>query len=419
MKSLFAFLVLALVFGDGAVLVVAGCCDYIFNTGWEDYPLSGNVTMEGDVQYNTTEYFQFELNYQSYTKESYYEHRCGRIRYKNRIRMVDRGSGRVASFNTSFTFEFQGHGKYGLALTFVSSADLADVESTDRWYGMCAFDAADTRPSNNAFAVTFDSFQDHPTDPSDSSIGVIISNRGNTTATYHNLCARSPDTQSCRHYYLDPFMKPQGETFTVAIMYDDSKKSLDIFMDEGGSWYVNGIPRFPMLSVSDVRLDTVLDEYMWVAISASTSKISNTQMHRVRDWYMELEDLPFTPVSPGASPTASPEDSPGPSPRPSPGPSPGGSPRSPRSGPTSSQITKMSSSSKPQVGLILGISGAVLGVVALGIAVCLAAKYTACFGRHSGTPRDPVVDEFGEKTYAQQAVDNRYDGEKAPANIRF
>ena len=74
---------------------VEGCCDYIFDTG---RIYDNNVTLQGDARVND---FWFDLNNETASGVNTTYEPCGRVMYNDRVRMVDKGSGMVASFNTS------------------------------------------------------------------------------------------------------------------------------------------------------------------------------------------------------------------------------------------------------------------------------------------------------------------------------
>lgn len=85
---------------------------------------------------------------------------CGRVVHIDKVRMVAKAAGQVASFNTSFTFSFLDtdpvSSGYGMAFTFAASPIIGPGQSrimSDP--GMCTFDVEDQSPSNRVFAVKF------------------------------------------------------------------------------------------------------------------------------------------------------------------------------------------------------------------------------------------------------------------------
>ena len=121
----------------------------------------GSVLKVEDVSYNGA-LESFDLNRRAYAT-GLLDQECGRLLYKDKVRMVDRRSGRSASFNTSFTFAFlqpnvnSSSCGAGMAFTFVPGTSITPAEDKRKGKAMCAFDNTDHSESNRVLAVKFDS----------------------------------------------------------------------------------------------------------------------------------------------------------------------------------------------------------------------------------------------------------------------
>ncbi|KAG0619625.1 hypothetical protein M758_4G153000 [Ceratodon purpureus] len=242
---------------------------------------------------------------------------CGRVMHKDKVRMVDKASGKVASFSTSFTFSFRSGNIYdcghGMAFTFAATPNTSVLEATNRsTYGMCVFDYLDTRESNRVFAVKFGSQRNdfnvtgsNITDPSDGTIGLVLSTNGSTTVTSYNLCGEGKERCS--------FFCGDKGNFTAWIDYDSVGQTLEVrFRD--GTLASGGKPPDAVLSVANVALFEVLDEEMYVGFSSTTVWEGTwIEVHRISSWNFNTSEVLLSPGSsspPGPSPLEGPSRSP-------------------------------------------------------------------------------------------------------------
>ncbi|KAG0580160.1 hypothetical protein KC19_4G152300 [Ceratodon purpureus] len=276
---------------------------------------------------------------------------CGRVMHKDKVRMVDKASGKVASFSTSFTFSFRSGNIYdcghGMAFTFAATPNTSVLEATNRsTYGMCVFDYLDTRESNRVFAVKFGSQRNdfnvtgsNITDPSDGTIGLVLSTNGSTTVTSYNLCGEGKERCS--------FFCGDKGNFTAWIDYDSVGQTLEIrFRD--GTVASGGKPPDAVLSVANVALFEVLDEEMYVGFSSTTVwEDTWIEVHRISSWNFNTSEVLLSPGS--SSP-------PGPSPL-------EGPPRSPSSRPQQKQ------QDAPSLSIVLGPVLSFVGLVVLAVLI--------------------------------------------------
>lgn len=260
----------------------------------------GRLWQVDDISYNST-LGSFDMNYRSYAT-GLLDEECGRLLYKDRVRMVDRHSGRAASFNTSFTFAFLQQEANsttcgaGMVFTFVGSTNITPTEYKRRGKGMCVFDSGDTTPANSVLAVKFDSALTNLSgfnDPSDSNIGVIVSRKGNTSQHTYNLCGN--DTKECAFFCGD-----KGE-FTAWVDYDSVGEVLEVRF-RNGSLATGGKPVEPVIRVTELRLDGSVLEYEDMYVGFSGSTFWSREIHRIRAWSFNSSAVPNPPRHPPKPP---------------------------------------------------------------------------------------------------------------------
>lgn len=161
---------------------------------------------------------------------------------------------------------------------------------------MCTFDYADKSAANRVFAVKFDSSLDelpeYP-DPSDSTVGVVISSRGTTRVSQYNLCGSN--ATSCNFFCRD-----RGSNFTAWIDYDSGAQSVEVRLRNGSL----SKPADPLIRVFNVSLDeSVLEyEYMYAGFSSSAAGQSweLSDVHRIGAWNFSSSGMGYpathTPV---------------------------------------------------------------------------------------------------------------------------
>ncbi|KAG0582652.1 hypothetical protein KC19_3G075300 [Ceratodon purpureus] len=270
------------------VLLAVLCCVEAQNTSFS-FPSfladDGSITQVEDVSFNGS-LESYDVNYNAFVTGNQ-EQRCGRVLYKDRVRMVDKKLARAASFNTSFTFSFlQTNPKFnicgsGMVFTFTGSSDFTATQKSRRGKGMCTFNPDDKDASNRVFAVKFDSsLSPEFSDPSDGSVGIVLSNKGNTNLSNYNLCGGNKT--NCRYFCGD-----KGN-FTAWIDYDGAGDTLEVRF-RNGSLKTVPKPASPVLRVTNLSLHEVFDEEMYVGFTASTFQ---EELHRIRSWNFNSSGLP-------------------------------------------------------------------------------------------------------------------------------
>lgn len=248
-----------------------------------------------DISYNSS-LQTYDMNYRSY-ETGLLDQECGRILYKDRVRLLDKHSNRAASFNTSFTFSFLQQDVNsttcgaGMVFTFVGSQNITATEYTRRGKGMCVFDNADTASTNHVFAVKFDSALTNVSgfnDPSDSNIGVVVSRSGNTSDYSYNLCGNN--TRECAF-----FCGNKGE-FSAWVDYDAVGEVLEVRFQKGS--IAGNKPALPVIRVTELRLDSEVLEYEDMYVGFSGSTFWSRELHRIRAWSFSSSALPRTPHPP-------------------------------------------------------------------------------------------------------------------------
>lgn len=213
---------------------------------------------------------------------------CGRLLYKNRVRMKDAASGAVASFHTAFTFSITGLDYYtyddityfhgdGLAFTFASINTLLGQTSGS---ALCLLqEVYNGQASNRLFAVEFDTFRNYWwNDPSDNHIG-INNNSMNSTWSY-NLCGGN--AVNCTYLC-------NGGFFTTWIDYNSSSQKLDLFFANGS--LQNNIPKptKPLIEAT-LPLTDLLEDFMYVGFSASVGSFQ--EVHTIQSWQFASSGMP-------------------------------------------------------------------------------------------------------------------------------
>ncbi|KAG0570133.1 hypothetical protein KC19_6G141200 [Ceratodon purpureus] len=222
---------------------------------------------------------------------------CGKLLFKDRVRMKDSASGAVASFNTTFTFTITGpnymsdetgflHGD-GMAFTFLRS----NSNFTDESFGasMCLIkEENDGKASNRLFAIEFDTFRNNwlYKDISDSHIGVNINSM--TSVWSYNLCGGN--ITNCSSLC-------NGGSFTAWIDYGSSSQTLKVFLANGSSIDNVQKPLTPLITASlpsavplAVPLADLVDDYMYVGFTGSTGAYS--EVHEIQSWKFTSSGMP-------------------------------------------------------------------------------------------------------------------------------
>lgn len=216
------------------------------------------------------------------TQDSDLRHFAGRAIYSSPIRLLDPATQTPASFETTFSFQFQTYqnaSSYysnqrttssefslddsagGSGLTFLVVPDEFTVGRPGPWLGMLN-DVCDD--DYKAVAIEFDTHQNSEFgDPNDNHVGINLGSIASTTAI---------NASEVGVYLKD------GSVYRAWISYDGQKKHVDIHLGKDGENYP---PPKPLFS-GPLDLSPFLKEYMFVGFSASTGNY--TQTHHVMSW---------------------------------------------------------------------------------------------------------------------------------------
>ncbi|KAG0566068.1 hypothetical protein KC19_7G035900 [Ceratodon purpureus] len=226
---------------------------------------------------------------------------CGRLSYKEKVRMKDSASGVVASFHTAFTFQITGDNySYGDGLVFSFSRDGYAGDDSLAGGSLCLFNAADNgMASNHIFAVEFDTYQNQEfNDPSDNHIGVDINSVNSTW--FYNLCGGS--LTNCSYLCNAGF-------FTAWIDYDSESQMLQVFFANGSLYNNISKPQIPLIKASlgfAPPLAEVLDEFMYIGFSSSGSMVPSN-FHWIQSWTFTSSGMPeIVPIQPPSQPPSQP-----------------------------------------------------------------------------------------------------------------
>lgn len=274
--------------------IIPGSSAQNTNFSFRSFSSPDNFEMVQDVQYNANN-FSFLMNSIGYSLETT---SCGRLLYKDKVKMKDRSSGAVASFHTAFTFSISGldywgdetgilHGD-GLAFTFARNISLLGQSPGS---SLCLLQESDNGlESNRVFAVEFDTFRNYWfNDSSNNHIGV---NRNSMNSTWsHNLCGGT--IPNCT--YL-----ANGGSFTAWIDYDSPSHKLEVYFANGSLYNSIPKPAKPVIEAPNLRLDDILDDYMYVGFSASTGLLS--EVHTIQSWQFTSSGMPEIVALPPVQP---------------------------------------------------------------------------------------------------------------------
>ncbi|XP_060204018.1 L-type lectin-domain containing receptor kinase VIII.2-like [Lycium barbarum] len=200
------------------------------------------------------------------------KHLAGRAIYSSPVRLFDPVSQTSASFETTFSFQFEaksnssnetsdlGKSVGGSGLTFIIVPDELTVGRSGPWLGMLN-DVCDD--DYNTVAIEFDT-RENPEfgDPNDNHLGINLGSIVSTAA----INASDVGVQL-----------NDGSIHRVWISYDGKKRFIDIRLAPDGRGY-------PSKSVysSSLDLSPYLNEYMFVGFSAATG--NHTQIHNILSW---------------------------------------------------------------------------------------------------------------------------------------
>lgn len=259
-----------------------------------------------DVEHNQND-SAFYINPQG---ASAAEQSCGKLLYKEKVRVADLSAGTAVSFNTTFSFsitsqDLPSSNSYyiqdywrpgGLAFTFVTE----DISSGDPSC-MCLINEKDNvQLTSRLFAVEFDTFWNNEfNDPSDSHIGVNIHSMNSTKIK--NFCpGRTP--RNCS--YLR-----SGKDFTAWIDYYNSTGTLEVRFAEGSLATNVTKPAAWVIQMTSLDLSTVFKEYMYVGFSGSTASNSFSEVHKITSWSFASSGMSEAPAPLPGSSTPSPSPS--------------------------------------------------------------------------------------------------------------
>lgn len=204
------------------------------------------------------------------------KHLAGRAIYSSPLRLFDPVSRTPASFETTFSFQFQSPSNIsnsnplrgsnlsvpdgGSGLTFIIVPDEFTVGRPGAWLGMLN-DVCDEE--YKAVGVEFDARQNPEFgDLNDNHVGINLGSIVSTTVI----------SMSDVGIYLK-----DGLVHRAWISYDGWKKYIDIYLGQDS----NEPPSKPVYS-GNLDLSPYLNEYMFIGFSASTG--NHTQIHNILSW---------------------------------------------------------------------------------------------------------------------------------------
>ncbi|KAL7003736.1 non-specific serine,threonine protein kinase [Sarracenia purpurea var. burkii] len=193
---------------------------------------------------------------------------AGRALHSSQIRLFDPLSRTPASFETTFSFQFNttsssdsGGIGGGSGLTFVIAPDEFTVGRPGPWLGMLN-DVCDD--DYKAVGIEFDARQNPEFgDPNDNHVGINLASI---------VSSKTINASDVGVYLKD------GSVHRAWIKYDGQRRYLDIFL---GRDDYNSYPSKPVFS-GPLDLSPFLNEYMFVGFSASTGNF--TQIHNILSW---------------------------------------------------------------------------------------------------------------------------------------
>ncbi|KAL3846046.1 hypothetical protein ACJIZ3_003449 [Penstemon smallii] len=193
---------------------------------------------------------------------------AGRAIYSSPIRLLDPSTQTPASFQTTFTFQFQNPSNISESssggLSFIIVPDEFTVGRPGPWLGMLN-DACEDE--YKVVAIEFDTRMNPEFgDPNDNHVGINLGSIVSETAVnVSDFGIRLND----------------GSVHRAWIVYDGNKRFLEIYLGPDGV----GSDSVPTKSVYSGNLDLspYLNEYMFIGFSGS-SGINHTQVHTICSW---------------------------------------------------------------------------------------------------------------------------------------
>ncbi|KAG0627433.1 hypothetical protein M758_2G200700 [Ceratodon purpureus] len=270
------------------------------NFSFSNFNSSDPFLLVDDVLYYQTNY-SFLLNARAAASGS---NSCGKLFYKEPVRLKDSASNAVASFHTAFTFQINGlnykfdpyTGKPqdsqhadGMAFHFGRNSTFnLGHDATGK--SLCLLRSEDDgQASNRLFAVEFDTYQNTNglNDSSNNHIGVDI-NSLSSGSWYYNLCGGS--LTNCSYLV-------NGGYFTSWIDYDSATQTLEVFFANGSM--SDNIPKPPKpvinVSLALTTYTSLVDDYMYVGFTGSAGLLS--EVHEIQSWTFETTGMPDLPTN--------------------------------------------------------------------------------------------------------------------------
>ncbi|KAL8538255.1 hypothetical protein ACS0TY_000291 [Phlomoides rotata] len=198
------------------------------------------------------------------TPENNLQSSAGRALYSSPIRLFDPNTRSPASFNTTFSFQFQSppniSGSSG-GLSFIIAPDELTVGRPGPWLGMLN-DACEDE--YKLVAVEFDTRMNPEFgDPNDNHVGINLGSIVSTTSI--NASSFGIDLND-------------GRVHRAWIFYDGYRSGLEIYLGPDGTV----LPTKAVYS-GNLDLSPYLNEYMFIGFSGSTGD-THTQIHRICSW---------------------------------------------------------------------------------------------------------------------------------------
>ncbi|KAK4790935.1 hypothetical protein SAY86_031348 [Trapa natans] len=204
------------------------------------------------------------------------KNRSGRVLFNQRFKLWD-GSGRVASFNTSFIINiFRTDNQIpGEGLAFVIAPDLDVPPGSSGQYLGLTNSTTDGNSGNHLLAVEFDTFK-QDFDPDSNHVGLDINS------------VRSSHTASLTGFGLQ--LAPSGTKYShVWVFYDGAAKRLAVYMaDEETPNSTKPMPDSPVMNVS-LDIAKVVNEESYFGFAASTG--TYVELNCVLGWNLTVENL--------------------------------------------------------------------------------------------------------------------------------
>nr|P22970.2 RecName: Full=Anti-H(O) lectin 1; AltName: Full=Anti-H(O) lectin I; AltName: Full=CSA-I [Cytisophyllum sessilifolium]prf//1813204A anti-H(O) lectin [Cytisophyllum sessilifolium] len=221
-------------------------------------PNQNNILFQGEASVSTTGVLQVTKVSKPATRS------IGRALYAAPVHIWDSTTGRVASFETSFSFVVKdepekSNGVDGLTFFLAPANSQIPSGSSAGLFGL--FNSSDNKSSNQIIAVEFDTYFGktyNPWDPDFKHIGV--------------------DVNSIKSIKTVKWDWRNGEVANVVITYRAPTKSLTVSLSYPSDQTSN-------IVTASVDLKAILPEWVSVGFSAGVGNAAEFETHDVLSWY--------------------------------------------------------------------------------------------------------------------------------------